>query len=1188
MKSLKLTDISTSGLNLIEASAGTGKTWTIAALYMRLLLERNMKPEEILVVTYTRAATSELKERIRQRIVNTLEMFSSDRQSADELEEVLSKSCPDRVMARRLLTRALFSFDNAAVYTIHGFCQRALVDNAFESGSLFDTDMVADQSAIVQEAGDDFWREFILTESDHLVAQLVADRYTPERLLDQLKGHYQNSELKIIPQTVEYDFSSIALERAALFDRAANIWRSEHSKIIELLQRPGLNQGSYKPQQIDKAVMSVSNWFYGSPYPVCDKLSFFTMDALVKKTVKGATTPQHPFFDLCSDLMDICQTAEDAYKTRLIQLQQSLHKWLKAQLPLRKRRANIRCYDDLLLDLHRALHGEKGNEMASCLRERYKAALIDEFQDTDPLQWQIFQRMVEADSENYPLFLIGDPKQAIYSFRGADIFAYLTAANSVPDKQRWTLETNRRSTTPLVKAVNELFSSTDNPFSSEGIDFSPVQSGRNSEDQLLENNKISLSPLQFLIYPSGTEKAPAKYIVRRPIADAITIEILKLLNGSYMIKNVNGQQKLGAGDIAILVRTHSQAELINKTLSAAGIRSVQYGSATIFETPEALGLLRFLKAIAIPGQSGLIREAMLSGLLGINANRLNESLCDDLLWDNWLEHFRELSDAFRYGGVVSMATCMLDKCGARQFLLSQIDGERRLTNLLHCVELAHNEALESDFGIERLTVWLEKRICTHQEDETALLRLETDDNAVKISTIHASKGLQYPVVFLPFAWDATSKPPDKVIFHDENRKLTLDLGSEQFQDNRQKSFAEQNAESMRLLYVAMTRAEFRCYIVWGAISQAEAAPLYRLLHGKSEKLFKDYSDSDILADLGKITQNAPGIEVKLIDLNEQTGSNIQPTEKGPKLVCREFKGEICKDWRISSFSSIAGGHEKQFQARDLDILDSSAIYFKQEQTVLTDALSIFSFPRGPEAGTCLHELFEKLDFCNISFSTLEVQVKNCLIRNGYDPLWVPVITNMTMDVVSTPLQNCDDSNFTLCQLKPGTWITEMEFILPLKVLNSSCLKEALSGQLNYLKHNDFESLISSLRMQETRGMLLGFIDMIFEHNGRYYIVDWKSNHLGNSCDDYGQENLNRSMAEHAYILQYHLYSLALDRLLALKIPDYDYQRHFGGIIYIFLRGVSSKINGSGVYTDRPTVDFIKRANYFLLETGLDC
>ncbi len=1187
MKSLKLTDISTSGLNLIEASAGTGKTWTIAALYMRLLLERNMKPEEILVVTYTRAATSELKERIRHRIVNTLEMFSTYRQPADELEVVLSERYHDREMAKRLLTRALFSFDNAAVFTIHGFCQRALVDNAFESGSLFDTDMVANQSAIIQEAGDDFWREFILTESDHFVAQLMADRYTPEKLLEQLKGHYQNTELKIIPPSGEYDFSCIAQERTILFNRAANIWRSEKSKITNLLRMPGLNQNSYKPSQIDKAVMSISNWFIGSPYPVCDKLSFFSSDALAKKTVKGATTPQHTFFDLCKDLMNICQTAEDAYKARLIHLQQTLHKWLKTQLPLRKKRANLRCYDDLLIDLHQALYGDKGNEMAACLRERYKAALIDEFQDTDSLQWQIFKRMAEADSENYPLFLIGDPKQAIYSFRGADIFAYLAAANSVGDKQRWTLETNRRSTTPLVKAVNELFGSATNPFSSEGINFSPVLSGRNPDDQLLENGKISLSPLQFLIYPSGSEKAPAKYIVRQPVADAIAIEIMKLLNGNCMIKNKNEERKLDAGDIAILVRTHSQAELINKTLSAAGIRSVQYGSTTIFEAPETLGLLRFLKALANPGQTGLAREAMLSGLLDINANRLDEILCNDLLWDSWLERFRELFEAFRYGGVVSMATCLLDKCGTRQFLLSQRDGERRLTNLLHCVELAHNQALESGYGIERLIVWLEKRICTPQEDETALLRLESDDDAVKISTIHASKGLQYPVVFLPFAWDATSKPPDKVIFHDENRTLTLDLGSEQLQDNRQKSLTEQDAESMRLLYVAMTRAEFRCYIVWGAISQAEAAPLYKLIHGKAEKLFKDYCDSDILADLDKISQHAPGIGVKLIDLNEQTGSNIQPTEKGPKLVCREFTGEIRKDWNISSFSSISGGHEKQIQPRDLDILDSNSSIFQQELTVSTGTLSIFNFPRGPEAGTCLHELFEKLDFSNISFGAVEVQATNCLLRNGYDHIWVPVVTSMTMEIVNAQLNIGDDSDFTLCQLKPGAWITEMEFMLPLKTLNSSCLKKLFTDQLNPLKHCNFENLISSIRLQETRGILLGFIDMVFEHNGRYYIIDWKSNHLGNSFDDYGQDKLSRSMAEHAYILQYHLYTLALDRLLSQKIPNYDYQRHFGGIVYIFLRGVSSKCSGSGIYIDRPTADFINNANLYLLETGLD-
>jgi exodeoxyribonuclease V beta subunit len=1180
MQTLRLTDIKINGFNLIEASAGTGKTWTIAALYIRLLLEAELKPEEVLVVTYTKAATSELKERIRQRIVTTLDMFHSCRQPVDEIEKYLTESYLNIDKACQLLTRALFSFDNSAIFTIHGFCQRALSDSAFESGSLFDTEMISDQTSLVQEAADDFWRKTVLKGSEHFVAQIVADRYTPANLLKPFKGHYQNHNLKIIPPATITDFESAASERNKLFRQVATIWFEEQDQITELLLNSGLNKNSYKPSQVLKASKEIGIWLRGLPSDYPDKLALFTTETLSSRTNKGCRTPHHRFFDVCQKLLTAFQECDDAFRNALFNMQHALHDWLKTELPLRKRKANIRCYDDLLNDLQQALCGENGDRLAEHLRRRYKAALIDEFQDTDPLQWQIFRNL--ANSADYPVFLIGDPKQAIYSFRGADIHAYLAAADNVADENKWTLETNRRSTSRLVEAVNQLFSSTQNPFLNHGIGFQPVHSGRNINDKLFDKGEEDQTPLRFMILPDPGDENNDKHSLRQQSADAVTTEIIHMLNSDCRIQENATERSISPGDFAVLVKTHAQADIVSQSLLTAGIRSVQYGSTTIFDTSEALELWRLLRAVSSHGNSGLVCEAMLGRLLCFNANSLDEVLQNDLLWDNWLEQFKRLANSFESGGIIAMTASLLDECGVRSRLLAQPDGERRLTNLQHCVELVHQAALESDYGIENCIHWLENRITGHFEDETALLRLETDDDAVRISTIHASKGLQYPIVFLPFAWDASARKPDPVIFHEKSDSVILDLGSEQLDDNRIKSLEEQNAEAVRLLYVALTRAEFRCYVVWGCVSNADSAPLYSLMHGTLSKPFKELTTSDIVADIQKTSVYAPGIQATVIQPNNFCQLNTNFTENSKEIPSsRKFKGVINRSWAISSFSSIANGQEKQLQPKDVDETVSEVIRPKAYAGGGTDILSIFDFPKGAAAGTCLHEIFEKLDFSSNDSSHLESTVLACLQSNGYDAIWLPTISQLVSDLLAVQLFP-GNKEFSLGRLKPGQWKVELEFYLPLKLLNSSILRDIFSGILNIDLHGNFNEFVASLKMHETKGILIGFIDMVFELNGHYYIIDWKSNHLGNKLENYCLEGMRDAMAEHAYILQYHLYTLAVDRFLASRLPDYDYETHFGGIFYIFLRGIDKNSGHNGIYYDRPSIEFIRRANKLLL------
>jgi len=952
---------------------------------------------------------------------------------------------------------------------------------------------------------------------------------------------------------------------------------------------------------------------------------------------KGSTRSEHPFFDLCGRLHDACVRVDNGYRDKLIHRQTELKGWLSDELSRRKQALNLRCYDDLLLDLHLALEGAGGARLAASLRERYRAALIDEFQDTDPLQWRIFARMAgltpppqpspsgggstcsspQRDPNSgpkgeagrgevlpvtpYPLFLIGDPKQAIYSFRGADIHAYLTAARATNQERRWTLETNRRSTAPLVTALNCLFDR-DNPFLNPGIQFSQVQAGRDRKQHLLCHGKPVEDPLRFWVYQRADQTRVAnKGVTRGATVTAIAAEIARLLDGNHEIIAKDGiRRPLKPGDLAVLVKAHYQADQMQEALTGLGIPAVQHGNATIFETREALDLLRILRAAADPVRSALVREALATSIIGLSADEVFSLMEDEAAWEIWLLRFRALHEAARTGGVIALVSRLLGECGARSRALARADGSRVMTNILHCCELLHQAEQEQGTGLEGSITWLERRISGEQQDETYLLRLETDANAVTLSTIHASKGLEYPVVFLPFAWDPPSTRNRRVLFHDDDNVLTLDLGSDRRDTNhKQRVKTEQDAEAARLLYVGITRAEFLCYVAWGAINGAFESPLRRLLHGDSFKDAKSFgaaTDQELLDAITNLATKATldsgpsPINALFMPVDTPAPPYCPEQDRSAPPACRELRRGIATDWRVSSFSAIAAGGERHLQPRDYDgVPASGASQATAEQPVSGDGfpappaagLSIFDFPRGTAAGTCLHELFEQLDFSGTTDETLWRLCLAGLLRNGYDRRWLPAVQAMVKAVTSASLLPTDP-RFSLSRLKPGSWQVEMEFFLPLSGLSGDRLTDLFAGLLSPNRHGTFGEVLAGLHILETRGMLQGFMDMVFEHNGHYYIIDWKSNYLGNLQEDYCPDKLLEPMARHAYILQYHLYTLALDRLLRLRLPGYAYETHFGGAIYVFLRGVSADNMECGIYHDRPAAEFIRRADRMLL------
>ncbi|HDR1956034.1 TPA: exodeoxyribonuclease V subunit beta [Enterobacter hormaechei] len=1160
------------GERLIEASAGTGKTYTIAALYLRLLLglggnaafSRPLSVEELLVVTFTEAATAELRGRIRSNI-HELRIACLRQTTDNPLYASLLDEIADKQQAAQWLLLAERQMDEASVFTIHGFCQRMLSLNAFESGMLFEQQLIEDESELRYQACADFWRRHCYPLQRDIAEAVHALWKGPEELLRAIDRYLQGEApvIKSPPpadETLASRHEKIVAKIAALKQK----WNESVGEIDAIIENSGIDRRKFNRGNQGKWIEKISAWAEEETrgYQLPDALEKFSQRFLAERTKADGIVPEHPLFVAIEALLAEPLSLNDLMITRaMTEIRQAVAR--------EKRRRGELGFDDMLSRLDEALSSENGEALASAIRTRFPVAMIDEFQDTDPQQYRIFRRIWRQQPDT-ALLLIGDPKQAIYAFRGADIFTYMKARSEVV--AHYTLDTNWRSAPGMVESVNALFSRMETAFMFNEIPFLPVKSApKNATLRFEVSGEVQPAMTFWLLEGEGYGVADYQAAMAQHCAAQIRDWLSAGARGEALLWKGEQANPVKASDITVLVRSRQEAALIRDALTLLDIPSVYLSNRdSVFDTLEAQEMLWLLQAVLAPERENTLRSALASSMLGLNARDIDALNHDEEAWDAVVEEFVHYRERWQKRGVMAMLRELMTRRQIAENMLASSGGERRLTDILHISELLQEAGtqLESEHALMR---WLAQQIADPNSNASSQqMRLESDKHLVQIVTIHKSKGLEYPLVWLPFI--ANYRVQDQAFYHDrETFDAVLDLSKAD--TSVELAEAERLAEDLRLLYVALTRSVWHCSL--------GVAPVFRR---RGEKT----GESDFhLSALGRLIQrgepkDAAGLRLCIESLcgddialhlpSLPDNSRWQMAEApATDLNARQITRVLADDWRVTSYSGL----QQHGQSIAQDLMPKLDIDAAGVGDVLAEpTLTPHQFPRGASPGTFLHSLFEELDFTQ---PVSEEWVSKMLQSGGYDAHWQPVLTGWINAILQAPLT---EQGFSLSQLTAKNKQVEMEFYLPV----AGPLKaEALDALIR--QHDPLSAGCPPLNFRQVQGMLKGFIDLVFRHDGRYYLLDYKSNWLGENSEAYTQQAMAAAMQMHRYDLQYQLYTLALHRYLRHRIADYRYDDHFGGVIYLFLRGVDAADPRSGIFSTRPDAELIdKMDNLFAANT----
>ncbi|WP_432476179.1 UvrD-helicase domain-containing protein [Nocardioides sp. GXQ0305] len=1079
-----------SGTTLLEASAGTGKTWTIGALVTRFVAEGEARLDEMLVVTFGRAASQELRERVRAQLVEA-ERALGDEGPGDVPSDLIQLLCsrpePERRAAHRRLVEALASFDAATIATTHQFCSMVL-------GSL-------------GVAGDTDARARLVEDLDELLGEVVSDLYLRAFAYDEDEPAFSYAEaLAIARQT-------------ALADPQARV----------------------EPA--------------GSP----------------RDTAHGRKVA----------------FAEAA----------------RAELDRRKRQLGILSYDDLLSQLADALSDDDAPARAR-MRQRWRIVLVDEFQDTDPVQWQVLDR---AFSGHATMVLIGDPKQAIYAFRGGDVVTYLAASETSLAQQ--TLDVNWRSDHDLLQSFQAVLRGA--ALGDPRIvvhDVSAHHGGRRLEGAP-HDHPFRLRVVRRDQFGRRGSKPLTVGQVRPHVARDLACDVHELLASGATWSG----RPLEPRDVAVIAYRHADLAAAQAALREVGVPAVIAGGGSVFATEAADEWLLLLEGLEQPHRSARVRAAALSCFVGRTATELDRG--GDELTDEVADTLRSWAEVFAARGVAAVVEAAT-VAGLPGRVLSRVGGERLLTDLRHIGEALHEVALTERLGLVSALAWLRDQVAEGRggRGTERTRRLDSDAAAVQLVTIHASKGLQYPVVYLPALADRNVPKPSTPLYHDAEGRRCVDVGGttgDGWSDHVSRWAHEESGEWLRLLYVALTRAQSQVVAWWSPTRNTPASPLHRMLQGRRPDTsevpdtFGDRTDDEAAevfarwADAGGPVPE-PAVPAPL------AGEVPLPGPAG--LAVRRFDRTVDTEWRRTSYSSLVKvdglaspsvGSEPEEQPRD----DEPPLPVPDDAAGAGTPSPMAGLPVGATFGSLVHGVLEHADPDAPDLrAELATRLAEQLVRWPVD-LDRDQLVDALVAVHDTPLGSLT-GDVTLREVPLADRLRELEFELPLAGGDLGVTGEVTLGDLapmlrRHLPADDpvrgFADALAepALGGQALRGYLTGSVDVVLRLPGpRYVVVDYKTNWLGPrdaelTAEAYRPSALAEAMGGSDYPLQALLYAAVLHRYLRWRQPGYDPEAHLGGVLYLYLRGLCGPatplVDGEpcGVFSWRPPVALVRELSDLL-------
>jgi exodeoxyribonuclease V beta subunit len=1195
------------GSRLIEASAGTGKTWTIAALYLRLVLGhgdadgepsrflRPLLPPEILVMTFTRAATRELSNRVRERLVQAAAFFRGESHADDPYLESLADSYEDesaRLLAAHRLVLAAETMDEAAIFTIDAWCQRMLREHAFDSGSLFDEELVSDERALFEDAANDYWRQHVYPLNGHALKSLLAVWSDVGALKGAARELVRRAEL-LGPDCVDEEGNPNGM--APLGAIIAGVERAQQAKLARLkegwaeradaMEAWIAAQREARPKCFNGNKMradSLVKWF--------EALRAWARDPALLMPDLGDTgwrrlTPDGIIDAFAKDFdtaVPECFEHTEALKAALDEIEPMAHALLRhAACNIARRMVDLKRskrqfgFADMLARLKNALEGANGEALRKRIVEQFPVAMVDEFQDTSPDQYRIFDLLYRvADNDpTHGLFLIGDPKQSIYGFRGADIHSYLSARRATAGRH-YQLGTNYRSTTQLVAAVNRLFEYAEHGYAAGAFRF------KKDDENPLPFDVVNAAgrgqelvgvdgPFQALAVASTDREDLRADDYRDFFAHHCAEHIVTLLNDEHVgFRDGEGRgaenfRRLMPADIAVLVRDRREASAIRRALVQRRVASVYLSDQdSVVDSQEALDVLRWLQAVASPLDGLLARTAFATATCALPLTELARLSSDELAWEERLEQLKGLHQTWQRQGVLAMLRRFIHELGLPAKLLRATGGERRLTNLLHLAELLQEASRELD-GEQALIRWFAEQVEGLGEGgDERVLRLESDAELVKVVTVHKSKGLEYPLVYLPFA--VTARKTDRrnraffeYVHEDGARRIDLGLS----EDALKAVDRARIEEDLRLLYVALTRAKHFLWLGVAAVAAGrkgenrlhESALGYLLTGGEPVPASAMRERWELLRG------GLDDIELHALDASEGC-TRLARADVRPELVeAAAFSGRFERDWAVGSFTSLTRHTIAAPTRPQEENLLEEAEPGTVEVTKAEDA-PWHRFPRGATPGNFMHEQLEWMaqeGFSRMDEDELYVRRVKRIQRAGWSNrvddamAWLDALA-------TTPLPPTGCALADLEELLP-----EMEFWFPSHALDVGALDRLCRQRLLGATPRP------TLPERQLHGMLKGFTDLVFECQGRYWVLDYKSNALGPGDAAYTQAAMAAAMAGHRYDIQGAIYLLALHRLLRARLGErYDPAAQLGGAVFLFLRGIGNEAT-RGCYLIEP-------------------